>query len=376
VIAEGFDKELDELRSISDNADGFLIELERKERERSGLSTLKVGYNKVHGFFIEISRAQSAQAPDNYIRRQTLKNVERYITPELKAFEDKALSANAKALQREKHIYDALIETIAVDINALQTTFQAVAEVDVFVNLAERADALNYKPPEFANTKSMTIIAGRHPVIEACQDQPFVPNDLHFTDKQKTMIITGPNMGGKSTYMRQTALICLLAHIGSFVPAEQAIFPPVDRIFTRIGASDDIASGRSTFMVEMTETATILNYATEQSLVLIDEIGRGTSTYDGMSLAWATARYLANVIKAYTLFATHYFELTHLADECKNIFNIHFDAVKHGDNIVFLHQAKPGAANQSYGLDVAKLAGIPKVVLDQAREKLSTLENQ
>lgn len=376
VIAKGFDHELDELRNISSNADAFLIALEQRERERTGLSTLKVGYNKVHGFFIEISRAQSADAPNDYIRRQTLKNVERYITPELKQFEDKALSASAKALQREKQIYENLIETIATDINILQTTFQAVAEVDVFANLAERADALNYQAPKFTDSKDLTIIAGRHPVIEACQDSPFVPNDLRLSEQDKTLIITGPNMGGKSTYMRQAALICLLAHIGSFVPADSATFPPIDRIFTRIGASDDISSGRSTFMVEMTETATILNYATEQSLVLIDEIGRGTSTYDGMSLAWATARYLANIIKSYTLFATHYFELTHLAQECDAITNIHFDAIKHGENIVFLHQAKSGAANKSYGLDVAKLAGIPKAVLDQAHIKLSTLENE
>lgn len=374
VIAPGFDAELDELRNLSENASEFLIELERKEKARTGLSTLKVGYNKIHGFFIELSRGQAENAPSDYMRRQTLKNAERFITPELKAFEEKALSAQARALQREKQLYDNLIETIAADIPALQVTFAAIAELDVFVNLAERADALNYQPPTFTQNKDLIIQAGRHPVIETSQSEPFVPNDLQFTTSQKTYIITGPNMGGKSTYMRQTALICLLAHIGSFVPAAKAIFPPIDRIFTRIGASDDIASGRSTFMVEMTETATILNYATEQSLVLIDEIGRGTSTYDGMSLAYATANYLANVIKAYTLFATHYFELTQLAEDNPTIINIHFDAVKHSDHIVFLHQAKPGHANQSYGIEVAKLAGICKPVLDTATRKLHALE--
>jgi len=375
VIAEGFDHELDELRKISDNANEFLLALERKEKEQTGLSSLKVGYNKVHGYFIEISRAQAHNAPANYVRRQTLKNAERFITPELKDFEDKALSSKSKALAREKMLYDNLIETIASDIVVLQKTIAAIAEIDVFVNLAERADSLNYQPPEFTEQHEIIIDSGRHPVIEACQDSPFVPNDLQLNLQQKTMIITGPNMGGKSTYMRQTALICLLAHIGSFVPANKAVFPAIDRIFTRIGASDDLASGRSTFMVEMTETANILNYATDKSLVLIDEIGRGTSTYDGLSLAWATARYLTDVLKSYTLFATHYFELTHLADEIKTVMNIHFDAVKHSDHIVFLHQAKPGPANQSYGIEVAKLAGIPQTVLEQAKIKLDSLED-
>lgn len=374
VIAPGFDEMLDELRDIAENTNEFLLNLEQQERTRTGLSTLKVGFNKIQGYFIEISRNQASSAPPDYHRRQTLKNVERYITPELKSFEDKALSSQAKALQREKMLYDNLLETIASDMQSLQKTFQIIAELDVLVNLAERAETLQYHPPKFTEEKTLIIKKGRHPVIEVTQDIPFVPNDLQLSNTQKTMIITGPNMGGKSTYMRQTALLCLLAHIGSFVPAEEAIFPPIDRIFTRIGASDDIASGRSTFMVEMTETATILHQATENSLVLIDEIGRGTSTYDGMSLAYATANYLAHVINAYTLFATHFFELTHLAQESERIVNVHVDAILHHEKIIFLHQIKMGAANKSYGLEVAKLAGLPTAVIEKAKSKLLLLE--
>lgn len=374
VIAEGYDAELDELLALSANAGQFLIELEEREKNRTGLSTLKVGYNRVHGFYIEISRMQAEQAPMDYIRRQTLKNAERFITPELKAFEDKALSSKEKALAREKVLYDQLLDKVLVHFNPLQTAAQALAELDVLTNFSERADSLAWSCPEFLNTSEIHIHAGRHPVVEAVLTQPFVPNDVHLTEDQRMLMITGPNMGGKSTYMRQIALIVLMAHIGSFIPAKSAQIGKVDRIFTRIGAADDLASGRSTFMVEMTETANILHNATRESLVLMDEIGRGTSTFDGLSLAFACAEYLARDIKAFTLFATHYFELTSLSDEIPALKNVHFDATEYQDKIIFLHTVSEGPANQSYGIAVAQLAGVPRPVIQMAKEKLRELE--
>lgn len=330
----------------------------------------------MHGYYIEISRGQAAKAPDNYIRRQTLKNAERYITPELKQFEDKVLSARARALAREKTLYDALL-TICLDhLSELQHSANAIAELDVLANLAERATTLQFHCPKLTTTPGINIINGRHPVVENIQDTPFIPNDTHLTRDDTMLIVTGPNMGGKSTYMRQTSLICLLAYIGSYVPAESAVIGPIDRIFTRLGASDDLAGGRSTFMVEMTETANILHNATENSLVLMDEIGRGTSTYDGLSLAWATASYLAEKTKAFTLFATHYFELTKLADRIATVKNVHLDAKEHKDTIVFLFKLKPGPASKSYGLQVAKLAGVPHAVIELAKQKLESLEIQ
>jgi DNA mismatch repair protein MutS len=333
-----------------------------------------VGYNRVHGYYIEVTRAQSEKVPDDYIRRQTLKGAERYITPELKKFEDKALSAAERALAREKGLYDALLDTLCADLGGLQDCAAALAETDVLANLAERADTLNWTRPQLSATPGIDIGGGRHPVVEQFSDSPFVPNDIRLGDGRRMLIVTGPNMGGKSTYMRQAALIVLLAHIGSYVPATRAVIGPVDRIFTRIGASDDIASGRSTFMVEMTETANILHNASDQSLVLMDEIGRGTSTFDGMSLAWAVARDLAERLRAYTLFATHYFELTALPELVDGVVNVHLEAVEHGDSIVFLHAVKDGPASQSYGLQVAQLAGVPRAVIEAARRKLIELE--
>jgi DNA mismatch repair protein MutS len=376
VIALGYDAELDELLSLSENAGTFLMELEEREKARTGLSTLKVGYNRVHGFYIEISRIQAAQAPTDYIRRQTLKNAERFITPELKRYEDKALSSKEKALAREKLLYEGLLEKIVVDGEALQETAAKLAELDVMTNFAERADSLQLHCPELNDTPGISIQAGRHPVVEAVLTKPFVPNDVQLNDAERMLIITGPNMGGKSTYMRQIALIVLLAHVGSYVPATSARIGPIDRIFTRIGAADDLASGRSTFMVEMTETATILHNATPQSLVLMDEIGRGTSTFDGLSLAFATAEYLAHEIKAFTLFATHYFELTTLADQIPQVQNVHFDATEQHDKIIFLHTVNAGPANQSYGIQVAQLAGLPRSVIHLAKQKLEELESQ
>ncbi|MFA5630715.1 MAG: DNA mismatch repair protein MutS [Porticoccaceae bacterium] len=375
VIAEGYDAELDELRAISSNAGDFLIRLEEQEKARTGISTLKVGYNRVHGYYIEISRGQAANAPVEYIRRQTLKNAERYITPELKTFEDKALSAKSRALAREKALYDELLEKLNEDLGALQRSAAAVAELDVLVNLAERSHSLDWARPELQETPGISIDAGRHPVVEAVLDKPFVANDLKLHDERRMLIITGPNMGGKSTYMRQAALIVLLAHIGSDVPARGATIGLVDRIFTRIGSSDDLAGGRSTFMVEMTETANILHNATPQSLVLMDEIGRGTSTFDGLSLAWACAVHLAKEVRAFTLFATHYFELTALPEQIPQTANVHLDATEYHDNIVFLHAVQEGPANQSYGIQVAKLAGIPPTVIRLARAELHKLEN-
>ncbi|MEX0603806.1 MAG: DNA mismatch repair protein MutS [Marinobacter sp.] len=374
VIREGFDEELDELRNISENAGQYLLDVETRERERTGISTLKVGYNRVHGYYIEISRAQSDQAPVDYIRRQTLKNAERFITPELKTFEDKALSAKSRALAREKGLYEEVLETLAEQLAPLQDSAQALAELDVLSNYAERATSLRFCAPEFSDSPGFDVEEGRHPVIEQLLEEPFVPNDLLIDDTRRMLVITGPNMGGKSTYMRQAALIALLAYTGSFVPASRARLGPVDRIFTRMGSSDDIAGGRSTFMVEMTETANILHNATEHSLVLMDEVGRGTSTFDGLSLAWATAEHLAKNTRCYTLFATHYFELTQLADELTHAVNVHLTATEHDDSIVFLHNVHDGPASQSYGLQVAKLAGVPQSVINNARHQLSQLE--
>ncbi|PCK08949.1 MAG: DNA mismatch repair protein MutS [Alteromonadaceae bacterium] len=376
VIAEGYDSELDELRSISTNAGDYLVRLETQEREKTGISTLKVGYNRVHGYFIEISKAQSVNAPVEYIRRQTLKNAERFITPELKEFEDKALSAKSRALTREKHIYESLIDELNTQLNPLQISAAAISELDVLASLTERAEQCSFVRPELNESEGIHIEQGRHPVVESVLESPFVANDLRFDQSQRMLIITGPNMGGKSTYMRQAALIVLLAQVGSYVPAGACRLGLVDRIFTRIGSSDDLAGGRSTFMVEMTETANILNNATHKSLVLMDEIGRGTSTYDGLSLAWASATHLAKKIKAFTLFATHYFEITELPDILDNVRNIHLDATEHNDDIVFLHNIQAGPASKSYGLQVAKLAGIPADVLVSAREQLHFLETQ
>ena len=375
VIADGFDAELDELRGMQANCGEFLLKYEAEERERTGLSNLKVEYNSVHGFYIEISRAQAENAPSEYRRRQTLKNVERFITPELKTFEDQVLSANDRALAREKMLYDLILDQLAPSIPALQLNAVAVAQLDVLTSFAERAQALKYVAPEFVNEDGFNIVGGRHPVVEQIA-QPFIANDVALSPYRQMLLITGPNMGGKSTFMRQTALIVLLAHCGCFVPATSAKIGQIDRIFTRIGASDDLAGGRSTFMVEMTETANILNNATSQSLVLLDEIGRGTSTFDGLSLAWACAKQLLEKNRSYTLFATHYFELTRLVEEFKQVVNVHLDAAEHENGIVFLHHVQEGAANQSYGLQVAQLAGIPKSVVAAAKRKLTQLEKQ
>jgi DNA mismatch repair protein MutS len=376
VIAPGYHPELDELRNLSQNTEQFLVKLEQRERQRTGIANLKISFNRVQGFYLELSRTHAEKVPADYVRRQTLKGVERYITPELKAFEDKVLSARERALAFEKALYDELLESLGQRLEALQRCAAGLAELDVLANLAERAEAQNYVAPELSDAAGIHITGGRHPVVETVSDTPFVPNDLKLSPERRMLIVTGPNMGGKSTYMRQTALIALMAHIGSYVPAESAIIGPIDRIFTRIGASDDLASGRSTFMVEMTETAHILHHATPSSLVLVDEIGRGTSTFDGLSLAYAAADHLARKIQAFTLFATHYFELTALPTECPAVHNVHLDAVEHKDGVVFLHAVKEGPANRSYGLQVAMLAGVPKAVVEKAREKLAALEKQ
>jgi len=376
VLAEGYDEELDELRGISENAGEYLVDIERREREATGLSTLKVGYNRVHGYYIEISRQQSDQAPDTYQRRQTLKNVERFITPELKQFEDKALSSRSRALAREKFLYEALVERIAEDLLPLQTTSRAICDLDVLACFAERADALSLSRPSFSDEAKLDISNGRHPVVEHVSDKPFIANNTLLNEQRRMLLITGPNMGGKSTYMRQNALIVLLAHCGAFVPADSAALSLVDRIFTRIGSSDDLASGLSTFMVEMTETANILHNATEESLVLMDEVGRGTSTFDGLSIAWASAVALADRVRALTFFATHYFELTALPDDHTSMVNVHLDATEHEDHVVFMHHIQEGRANRSFGLEVAKLAGVPAGVLFHARQKLGELESQ
>ncbi|MFC1335900.1 MAG: DNA mismatch repair protein MutS [gamma proteobacterium symbiont of Clathrolucina costata] len=374
VIAEGYDAELDELRAFSQNADQFLLDLESRERERTGIATLKVSYNRVHGYYIEISRGQSDRAPEDYIRRQTLKGAERFITPELKKFEDQVLSARERALAREKYLYDQLLDRLCKELTPLLQCAEGLARLDVLCNLAERAQQLNLVSPQLVEEPGLQITDGRHPVVEQVSSDPFVANSVTFDDQQRMLIITGPNMGGKSTFMRQIALIVLLAYSGSFVPAAAARIGPIDRIFSRIGASDDLAGGRSTFMVEMEETANILHNATAQSLVLMDEIGRGTSTFDGLSLAWSCAVELATCLRAYTLFATHYFELTTLPEEYPGIGNLHLDAVEHGDTIVFLHAVREGPANQSYGLQVATLAGVPKPVILRARQRLLELE--
>ena len=344
--------------------------MEQAEKQRTGLSSLKFGYNRVQGYFIELSRTQSEKAPLHFQRKQTLKNVERYITSELKAFEDTVLSAHSKALAREKWLYDNLLDELQQSMASLTQIAQALAQLDVLSNLAERAQTLHWHCPEFVTDAGISITQGRHPVIEPLLQETFIANDLHLQPSQHVLLITGPNMGGKSTYMRQNALIVLLAHMGSFVPATHARLGPIDKIFTRIGASDDLASGRSTFMVEMTETAHILRQATAESLVLIDEVGRGTSTHDGMALAYACCAYLANTVKAYTLFSTHYFELTALPQTFPCIRNVHVTAQLTDNGIVFLYHVEPGHASSSYGIDVAALAGIPIEVLDVAKEQL------
>jgi len=374
VIASGYDAELDKLRASSSNAGEYLLELEARERERTGIPTLRVGFNRVHGYYIEVSRAQSKYMPAEYVRRQTLKSTERYITPELKKHEDQVLSAGERALARERTLYQELLSKLQLQLAPLQAAAKAIAELDVLVCFTERAMSLRFCQPTLTDEPVISIEQGRHPVVESSHSAPFVANDLRLGSERRMLIITGPNMGGKSTYMRQSALIVILAHAGSYVPAGTAQLGPIDRIFTRIGAADDLAGGRSTFMVEMTEAANILHNASAQSLVLMDEIGRGTSTFDGVSLAWATARYLGRNIGAFCLFATHYFELTTLAESEANIANVRLDAVEHDDQIVFLHAVREGPADRSYGLQVAQLAGIPRAVVDEARERLETLE--
>jgi DNA mismatch repair protein MutS len=384
VFAEGYDAELDELRRLSTHADQFLIDLEARERESSGIATLKVGYNRVHGYYIEISKGQSGKAPTHYTRRQTLTGAERYITEELKEFEDKVLSARERSLSREKLLYEGLLDILNERLEPLKRCAAALSEIDVLAGFAERAQALDWSQPRLDDAPGIRIERGRHPVVEAVRDEPFEPNDLILGQSgldgsdggRRMLVITGPNMGGKSTYMRQNALIVLLAHIGSFVPATRAVIGPIDRILTRIGAGDDLARGQSTFMVEMSETSYILHHATSESLVLMDEIGRGTSTYDGLALADACARHLASVNRSYTLFATHYFELTALAEPGSGIANVHLDAVEHDDTLVFMHAVMDGPADRSFGLQVAALAGLPKSVVRQARGRLAELEQQ
>ena len=376
VIKTGFDHELDELRALSANADQFLVDIETREQQKTGINSLKVAYNRVHGFYIEVSKAQSDAVPVEYLRRQTLKAVERYITPELKSFEDKVLSARERALAREEHLYEALLAQLGEGLAPLQQCAIALAQLDVLNCFAQTANLHDWCAPELTDARLLDIEAGKHPVVERALDQPFVANDLHLDEHGSMLLITGPNMGGKSTYMRQTALIVILAYMGSYVPARKAVLGPIDQVFTRIGASDDLSGGRSTFMVEMTEAANILNNASANSLVLMDEIGRGTSTFDGLALAWACADHLAQKTRALTLFATHYFELTQLPEQFANIKNVHLDAVEHGDDIIFMHSVKPGPANQSYGLQVARLAGIPAHAIQLARQKLQLLEQQ
>ncbi len=374
VIKEGYNEELDYLRALSKGATDYLEELELREKERTGIASLKVGYNRVHGYFIEVSRSQSDLVPVEYVRRQTLKNNERYIIPELKEHEDNVLSSQSRSLALEKRLYDELFDLLLPQLTQLMQSADALAELDVLTNLAERAESLDYHCPELCPQSGIHFSQGRHPVVEQVSDAPFIANPINVNPERRMLVITGPNMGGKSTYMRQTALIVLMAYIGSYIPAQDAHIGPIDRIFTRIGASDDLASGRSTFMVEMTETANILNNATANSLVLMDEIGRGTSTYDGLSLAWACAEYLATKLQSFTLFATHYFELTGLADALPELANVHLDAVEHGESIRFMHAVQDGAANKSYGLQVAQLAGVPKLVVQAAKRKLHELE--
>ncbi|MPW44513.1 DNA mismatch repair protein MutS [Acinetobacter guerrae] len=375
VIAEGYDAELDELRKIRDHAGQFLIDLEIKERELSGIPTLKIGYNRVSGYYIELTRAQAQQAPEHYIRRQTLKNTERYITPELKSFEDKVLSSESRALAREKLLFEHLLETLRQNIANLQMMSAAIAQIDVLANFAHQARLKHWNRPEFSPEIGIKIHAGRHPVVEALSKTPYTPNDTFLDSQHRMAIITGPNMGGKSTFMRQTALISLLAYCGSYIPAKSAKLGPIDRIFTRIGSADDLSTGKSTFMVEMTETSQILHHATHQSLVLMDEVGRGTSTYDGLSLAWACVLDLTKRIKCLCLFATHYFELTELGSEA-GIDNYHVTAKEMNGNLILLHKVQHGPASQSHGLQVAKLAGIPAGVIKEAQKRLKILEKQ
>lgn len=375
VIAEGYHEELDQLRLLSAGATNYLEQLEVRERDTLGIDTLKIGFNAVHGYYIQVSRGQSHLVPVHYTRRQTLKNAERYIIPELKEYEDKVLTSKGKALALEKVLYDQLFDILLPQLESMQKSAEALAELDVLTNLAERAQTLNYTKPQLSIDKGINIQNGRHLVVEQVLSEPFIANSLNLSQQRRMLIITGPNMGGKSTYMRQTALIALLAYMGSFVPASNAIIGPIDRIFTRIGASDDLASGRSTFMVEMTETANIMHNATEHSLILMDEIGRGTSTYDGLSLAWACVEMLVNQIKAMTLFATHYFELTQLPEQINSIYNVHFDAIEHENTIAFRHTVQEGAASKSYGIAVAGLAGVPNIILKRAKQKLKELES-
>lgn len=375
VIAEGYHEELDQLRLLSAGATNYLEQLEVRERDTLGIDTLKIGFNAVHGYYIQVSRGQSHLVPVHYTRRQTLKNAERYIIPELKEYEDKVLTSKGKALALEKVLYDQLFDILLPQLESMQKSAEALAELDVLTNLAERAQTLNYTKPQLSIDKGINIQNGRHLVVEQVISEPFIANSLNLSQQRRMLIITGPNMGGKSTYMRQTALIALLAYMGSFVPASNAIIGPIDRIFTRIGASDDLASGRSTFMVEMTETANIMHNATEHSLILMDEIGRGTSTYDGLSLAWACVEMLVNQIKAMTLFATHYFELTQLPEQINSIYNVHFDAIEHENTIAFRHTVQEGAASKSYGIAVAGLAGVPNIILKRAKQKLKELES-
>jgi DNA mismatch repair protein MutS len=376
VIAAGHDTELDELRSISERSDEALLALEERERARSGLSNLRLGYNRVQGYYIEVHRSQADQVPPDWVRRQTIRNAERYITTDLKTFEDRVLGARDRALARERALYEALLDELVLVLPALQASAVALASLDVLASLAERALTLRWSKPRLTDEPRIEIRGGRHPVVELRLDTPFVPNDLELHPERRALVITGPNMGGKSTYMRQSALIVILAGIGSFVPADAATIGPVDRIFSRIGAADDLAGGRSTFMVEMTEAANILNNATSHSLVLMDEIGRGTSTYDGLSLAWACARQQIGELRSYTLFATHYFELTSLADELAGCANVHLDATEHGEDLVFLHAVREGPANRSFGLQVARLAGVPSNVIAEARRYLAGLERR
>ncbi|ABO23084.1 DNA mismatch repair protein MutS [Shewanella loihica] len=376
VIKEGYHNELDEWRKLSQGATDYLAELEAREKAATGASTLKVGYNRVHGYYIEVSRRESDLVPMSYQRRQTLKNTERYIVAELKEHEEKVLSSQGKALALEKQLWEELFDLLMPRLHELQAFARAAAELDVITNFAERAEQLDYHRPELTAQSGIHIEAGRHPVVERVSQTPFIANPVSLNPARRMLIVTGPNMGGKSTYMRQVALITLMAHIGSFVPAQKAAIGPVDRIFTRIGAADDLASGRSTFMVEMTETANILHNATPESLVLMDEIGRGTSTYDGLSLAWSAAEHLAQNLKSMTLFATHYFELTQLPDQMENVANVHLDAIEHDDTIAFMHAVQEGAASKSYGLQVAALAGVPAKVVQAAKHKLHHLESR
>jgi DNA mismatch repair protein MutS len=372
----GYDAELDSLRLLGHDTASFLTALEHRERQRTGLSSLRIAYNRVSGFYIELNRSQAERVPEDYVRRQTVKNAERFLTPELKDFETRVLGARERALARERELYEALLERLIAALPDLQGMARAVAEVDVLATLAARARELNWTRPQLSGEPGLSIIGGRHPVVEATNPRAFVPNDLELGPVRRMLVVTGPNMGGKSTYMRQVALIVILARIGSYVPAERAVLGPIDRIQTRIGAGDDLAGGRSTFLVEMTETAAILNSASERSLVLFDEIGRGTSTFDGLALAWAVASDMAQRVRAYTLFATHYFELTALAEAVPGVANVHLDATEHGEELVFLHAVRPGPANRSYGLQVARLAGVPRAVIAAARDHLAELERR